>query len=356
VKNRILDRRLWNQRVSKTDFTKPKQVVEWLGAVQAQDYGAAKWALGLRAIGLTEAAVEREYNEGRILRTHILRPTWHFVSPADIRWMLSLSAPRVHMVSGSQYRKLELDERTLARSRKSLERALEGGRSLTRAEAGAALTRAGIPAEGQRLAYIMMFHELEQVISSGPRRGKQFTYMLLDERAPAVKPALDRDEALAEMTRRYFTSHGPAILRDFVWWSGLTMREAKAGVAMNGRKIVAETDGERTYYSVPSRSEPVSAAGSVHLLPIYDEYLISYKDRSALKLPPQPGDRAHDEFAHFLMVDGQLAGTWRREYAAARVHVSVKPYRPLGRKHARALVETTNRLAAFQERTATLSV
>ncbi len=237
-------------------------VVSWLGAVQSQDYAGAKWALHLRVPGLTDAAVDQAFDTGAIVRTHILRPTWHFVAPADIRWMLALTSPRILAGNRMYCRKNGLDEKVLARSRRVLEKALTGGKFLTRTALGGVLARAGIAGEGQRLAYLMMDAELQQVVCSGPREGKQFTYALLDERAPRAR-VLEPDEALAELTRRYFASHGPATVADFVWWSGLTVKLAKTGLEILGRAVVSETIDGCTYWSVPSgasvRKKPAAA-------------------------------------------------------------------------------------------------
>lgn len=223
----LVRRRFHNQKLARSRFHRPAEVVAWLGAIQAQDYAGAKWAIGLRSTGLRDAGIEQAFNEGAILRTHLMRPTWHFVTPADIRWILALTAPRVHAVNAYSYRKFGLDRGIFARSRVAFERALQGGKQLTRLELASVLGRAGIPAESLRLAYLMMQAELDGVICSGARRGNQFTYALLDERAPHVKN-LEREEALAELTRRYLSSHGPATLSDYVWWSGLTARDAPA--------------------------------------------------------------------------------------------------------------------------------
>ena len=228
--NELVNRRLTNQRLLGSPFRSAVEVVAWLGAMQAQDYPGAKWAIGLRA-PVTDEDVDRDCDEGLILRTHILRQTWHFVARGDIRWMLALSGPRVNAISAHYYRKMELDERTFIRSRNVLERVLRDGKYLTRPELGAALGRAGITASGIRLAFLTMRAELDAVICSGPRRRHQPTYALLEERVPPAKP-IDRDAALAELARRYFTSHGPATLRDYVWWSGLTVRDATAGIAL----------------------------------------------------------------------------------------------------------------------------
>lgn len=229
--------RLYQQRLTHAPLATPEEVVEWLGAVQSQEYAGAKWSLALRMENPQEDAIERAYAEGSILRTHVLRPTWHFVPAADIRWMLELTAPRIIAQSAHRSRQLELDAAQYARSNEVIARALQGGRYLTRPELGAALTEAGIPAaDGSRLGYIVMHAELEAVICSGPRRGKQMTYALLDERAPHAR-SMTREEALAELTRRYFTGHGPATVRDFVWWSGLTTFDSDASLGPSGPEV-----------------------------------------------------------------------------------------------------------------------
>jgi hypothetical protein len=345
----VRDLRLRNQGIARPDLRTAQAVVAWLGAVQAQEFGAAKWGVGLRTAGGTEAAIDREFDAGRILRTHILRPTWHFVAPADIRWMLSISAPRVHASNAHYYRKTGADA-LVTKSRKIFERALEGGTALTRSELAARLARAGIVAAGMQLAYLVMHAELDGVICSGPRRGKQFTYMLLDERVPPAA-GLTRDEALAALARRYFTSHGPATVQDFVWWSGMTVRDTTAALDSIKPAIVRETIGEKTYWLAPSSKPAPREPDVVDLLPIYDEYLISYKDRTAMAAPPKPGEvRTHDDYAHFLMIDGTLSGSWRRNEAKSGIEVLVRPYRRLTRAQSRALAATARRLEAFAGR------
>jgi hypothetical protein len=266
--------RLHNQFLSHPDFTKPDQVVECLGAVQSQDYGGGKWALGLRMNGATDAAIDRAFNEGKILRTHILRPTWHFVAPQDIRWMLALSAPRVHVVNGFMYRQQELDREMISKSYGVLENVLQGNKQLTRTELGSAFAKAGIKnAKGVRLGYFMMSAELDGILCSGARKGKQFTYALLEERAPDVK-ALKREEALGELSRRYFATRGPATLHDFTWWSGLTMAEAKEGIELVKSHFVNEVFEDQTYWFANSVSRIKERSPTVHLLPNYDEYFI----------------------------------------------------------------------------------
>ena len=321
--------RLHNQGLSCPRFTTPQDVVSWLGGVQAQDYPGAKWALGLRMPCATDEIVERAFAEGTILRTHILRPTWHFVAPADIRWMLALTGPRVKAAMASYDRKLELDAGVFRRSNEVLARALRGGAQLTRQELKQVLQRAGVAADGvQRLAHLVMRAELDGVICSGARRGKQFTYALLDERVPPSAPR-SREEALAELTRRYFTGHGPAQVQDFAWWSGLTMADARAGLALVRSKLSQHVAGGKTYWYASSMPAGRRPSRITWLLPLYDEYLIAYKDRSDARDPRRRMAAADaDPFAAHLVVGGRVAGGWRSTLKKNSVVVSVDSRAP----------------------------
>lgn len=258
----IIRRRLANQHLAGKPLSTPLEVVSAQGALQAQDFYGALWALAQRLpAGWTESAVEAWFADGRILRTHILRPTWHFVAPEDLGWMLLLSAPRVNAFNAYMYRQHGIDTATQKRSLKALQRSLEGGRQLMRKELAEALEDSGIPigsgAPGSiRLAHIIMFAELAGLITSGPRRGKQFTYMLLDERAPAARRLPARAEALAELARRYFGARGPASAHDFAWWSGLTLADCRAAAQAAGLHST-ELDGKTYWWSkerAPARS------------------------------------------------------------------------------------------------------
>ena len=184
----IAQRRLLNQHIAGAPLAEPCAVVAWLGVVQSQDYPAAKWAVGQRVQDATDTAIEQAFREGAILRTHVLRPTWHFVLPADIRWMLALTAPRVHAAMAYNYRLLELDDALFAESQAVLAKALQGGRQLTRPELVSALQQAGFAADNLRLSHLLIRAELDGLICSGARRGKQHTYALLDERVHSPEP------------------------------------------------------------------------------------------------------------------------------------------------------------------------
>jgi Winged helix DNA-binding domain len=322
----IRRQRLHNQLLSQTKFTQPSQVVAWLGAVQSQDYAGAKWAVAQRTKGLTDAEIEQAFADGEILRTHVLRPTWHFVAPADIRWMLALTAPRVLMLLAYLDRQLEVDKNLIGQTNEILAKALEGGKQSTRAELAAVLQRNDIKTDGLRLGLFIMHAELDGIICSGARRGKQFTYALLEERAPQAK-TLEREEALAELTKRYFRSHGPATLKDFVWWSGLTMVDARAGIDFVKSQFEQEVIERQTYWFPPSR--PVrKPSPTAFLLPNYDEYTVGYTDRSAIF------DVSHTDklvlregiLAQSTLIDGRITGTWKRTIKKKEVVIELAPF------------------------------
>jgi hypothetical protein len=352
--------RLHHQQLVRSSKKDPVAVVACLGAMQAQDFSGAKWGIGLRAPACHDANIEDAFNNGRILRTHVLRPTWHFVAADDIKWMLALSAPRVHAANAYYYKQSGLDAKAFNRSCAMLSRVLEGGDFKTRAELAVALKKAKVTGDGLKLAYIMMHAELEGVITSGPRRGKQSTYALLDERAPRAR-TLDRDDALAELVKRYFSSHGPATVRDFVWWSGLTVKDAEQGIEAVKPKLRQETIDGRVYYSpsAPARVVRAARGSTALLLPNYDEYLIAYKDRSPVVDSSKAANivaRSNGAFPHHLVIDGTLAGSWRREVKGNAVSVEVAPYRKLTPVQTRAVMSAVDCYGEFLGLPAALSI
>jgi hypothetical protein len=342
--------RLHNQGLLGPKAATLTEVVTWQGAVQSQDYAGAKWALGQRLPEATDAMLDKAFAEGAILRTHILRPTWHFVAPADIRWMLALTAPRVHALNAYYYRQLELDDALLAQSTALLAKVLKGGAQLTRTEIQSHLRNAGIVADGLRLAYLIMHAELQALICSGARRGKQFTYALLDERAPAIR-SLSHDEALAELVLRYFQSHGPATVNDFVWWSGLTVTDGRTGLEALSGKLVSETMDGKEYWQMPTSPAQPPTSPIAHLLPNYDECLASYRDRSASVSGSEAeqiySDRA--SFPHLVVINGRLAGMWKRTQTAKRVSVEFQLFRTLSDMEHQALGHAVERYGQFLE-------
>jgi hypothetical protein len=342
-----IQQRLANQGIARPRLRRAAEVVAWLGAAQAQEYQPSKWALGLRMRGATDADVERAVTDGEILRTHVLRPTWHYVAAGDLGWMQRLTGPRVQRAMEVYRRQLELDRATLRRATAVFERVLRDGQHLTRPELGERLRRAGIPLAGTRLMHAALYAELEAVICSGPRAGKLSTYALVGER---VGHAIDLsgDEAVAELTRRFFRSHGPATIRDFVWWSGLRTADARRGLDII-RAASREHDGQ-TYWTASSRAASRGAVDPVHLLPIYDEYLVAYRDRALVphgppKIAARPGHSV--TFQHALVIEGRVAGTWRSPRGARGVTVSVTPLRRLSAAEKSAIAAAASRYERF---------
>ncbi len=335
----------------------PAELVAWLGAVQSQDYPGAKWAVGQR-LGVTDAAVERAFAAGEVLRTHVLRPTWHLVAPADLRWMLALTASRVHATAAAHRKQLGIDATTLAKSEKVLREALAGGAHRTREELGAALTGAGVDAtDTVRLSHLMIAAELDAVVVSGAPRGKQQTYALVDERVAKAK-AKERGEALRELAARYFASHGPATERDFAWWSGLTLTDARKGI--EGAELVAtETGGVTHWAGAEVASDGEGEAPRVMLLPNYDEYVVAYAERGAIvgDVPAEKLDsRGNVLFNHAVVVDGRVAGTWTRTLKKREVLVEVTAFGGLSKAVTRLVTEAAERYGEHLGLTARVSV
>jgi hypothetical protein len=341
------------QRLTRTLFIahplpSSRQVVHKLGAVQAQDYDGAKWALSQRTVGLTDAALEQDFANGEMIRTHVLRPTWHFVDPVDLRWMLALTGPVIKKRMAAYDRQLELDDKAFRRSNACIERALSGGKHLTRNEIRDELTRAKLGRiSGQRLAHIMMRAELEALACSGPRRGKQFTYALVDERVAATPP-MERDQAILELTLRYFRTRSPATGNDFCWWSGLPMADVRRGIEMARGELESVTIGEKTYWTT-GQSLP-RARPSAHLLPNYDEFFIGYRDRSAIGLrlnSTKVVTGGNALISNVVVVDGQLVGGWRRSVGSDTVTLKLELLTRLAPAESKRVRAEVNRYSSF---------
>jgi hypothetical protein len=348
----IVRQRLINQGLVKPTLKTAHEVVARLGAVQAQDYAASKWGIAQRTSGLTDERIDKEIDDGTIVRTHVLRPTWHFVAAADIGWMLALTAPRVHAANAYWYRWLEVDDTVARRSRTVLAKSLRAGKHLTRAELGDALTKAKIQITNPvRLACIVMRAELDGLICSGARRGKQFTYTLLEERV-TTPAALEREAALLELARRYFTTRGPATVDDFAWWSGLTKTDAKKGVEAAATHLEhASIDGRSYWFPAAQRSVRI-ASPLAHLLPNFDEYFVGLKDRSVFGTRLESSGvrpRTSALSGHVLAVNGQMVGGWRRTFVRGGVIVEPKPLIRLSETERRAVGVAARRFGRFLE-------
>jgi hypothetical protein len=342
----IIRRRLANQLLIRPSLDHPAAVVAWFGAVQAQDYLGALWAVGQRTPGAVESDVELALAERSIVRTWPMRGTLHFVAADDVRWMLELLTPRIVQRHALRLqREFELDTLCLSRCRKVLERALQGG-ALTRRQVYDALESGGLSVAGQRGIHILGRLAQEGLICFGPRAGKQQTFVLLDEWLPESRGLL-RDEALAELALRYFTSHGPAAVRDFAWWSGLTLTDARAGLHLVERRLLRESFNGADYWCSPAEVKaPRKTRTTAHLLPPFDEYLVGYQDRSAV-LDPRYVGRLQALLSPVVELDGKIVGTWGRRLIKGKAALHFTPFSRWGRGGQGAAAAAAQRYGEF---------
>lgn len=340
--------RLQNQHLAEPHFTEPALIVKWMGAVQAQDYGGAKWAIGQRLKNCNDDLIEKAFAKGEIIRTHVMRPTWHFVAPEDVRWMLDLTAKRVRMHTATRLRFFELNDTVFNKCTDIITRLLEGGKQMARTEIAAALKQGGIATDEQRFIHIMLELELQKLICSGGREGKQLTYALLDDRVPK-SPIMNKDEALAALAERYFQSHGPATLQDFAWWSGLTLADCKTGIEIIKNKLAYRVIGGNTYWFAEQIAETSSKSPKTFLLPNYDEYIVSYKDRSAAirEKDISKADPRGTIFNYTFVINGKIEGLWERKAGAKSISIEFTPFRPLSKTSILALKVAAKRYAKF---------
>ncbi|HEX5084114.1 MAG TPA: winged helix DNA-binding domain-containing protein [Blastocatellia bacterium] len=341
--------RLHNQRISASMFRRPADAVAWLGAVQAQDYLGALWAVGLRLRNAVEADIEQALADRKIIRTWPMRGTLHFVAAADARWMLELLTPRiVANIAQTFLRQFDLDERAFARSKELFVRALQGGKRLARTAMYKVLEEGGVSTAGQRGRHILWRMAQDGVICFGSREGRQQTFALLDEWAPKAK-RLSRDESLAEITKRYFTSRGPATLQDFMWWSGLTKADASAGLEMAKRSLVRETFNGQPYWLASSTPETKDPPPSAYLLPAFDEYTVAYKDRGAVLDPAytKQANPGNGVLSPVIVIGGRVVGTWKRTLKKDSLAISQSHFAKLKRIEAQAITEAASRYGKF---------
>jgi hypothetical protein len=340
--------RLYSQVLEQTKFIRPDQVLAWLGALQSQDYSGAKWSIGLRATGLTDILVQEAIEDQSILRTWLLRGTLHFVTSQDIRWMLTLISPGIIAGNTRRTRQLGLDEPTFTRSNDILAKALAGARQLNRPALFAILERNGISPEGQRGVYLLQRASLEGLICQGVTERNQPTFLSLDSIDSQTK-RMQRDEALVELARRYFLSRGPATLKDFVWWSGLSSVDARAGLKAVEAELIQVHANDQTLWMSPTLAETTQAPTQAALLPGFDEYLLAYQDRSAsLDVPRYKRDvPTNGMLPPTMLLNGRVVGTWKRTIKRERAIIEFKPFEPLNENDDQVFVSAARRYADF---------
>ncbi|MCL4261730.1 MAG: winged helix DNA-binding domain-containing protein [Anaerolineae bacterium] len=350
----IVHHRLYNQRLVSETAATPDQIVAWFGAMQAQDYASVKWAIGARGGSghtITDTAVEQALSDKQIIRTWLMRGTLQMTTAADIRWLLALLAPRLISGSAGRLRELELDQETLTRSFDVLTMVLQTNQPLSRPNILQTLEQAGISTAGQRGYHILGQAALAGLICFGPMQGKQQTFVLLDEWTPPG-PTYTRDEALAELARRYLRSHGPATLPDFVWWSGLTITEARVALALVETELQSEVVEGETYWLSDNPAIPAMPSPTAWLLPAFDEYYLGYKTRHVVL------DGRYDKrvvsvngiFRPVIVLDGQVVGIWKREVKRGTAVISLELFQPLTAVAQEAVLAAAEQYSAFLER------
>lgn len=298
------------------------EVVKHMGAMQAQDLAMAKWAIGSRALGSTVNEINEALDRGEILRTHLLRPTWHIVSAADIRWMLELTAARIKKKMKPRDTQLGLTPAIIQQSKSILVKALEGGEHLTKEAIDVLWEKASIPTTEYRDAHLLMHAELDGLVCSGKSLGNVVRYALMEERVQP-SPPMGRDEALSQLAQRYFSSHGPATVQDFIWWSGLTVGDAKSAVESVRAELHFETIGSQTFLFANDLLHLPLEKDRVHVLPAFDEFIVAYKDRTATLIPQQFEKVVSNNgvFRPALVLDGKVIGVWRRTGKKDKIEV-----------------------------------
>jgi hypothetical protein len=344
----LLRLRLENQRLARPSFRKPEDVVAWFGALQAQDYLGSLWAIGQRMTKATEALVEAAEARRAIVRTWPMRGTLHFVAAADARWMTRLLAPRVMARNAARLkREVDVDASVIGRARNIVARALEGGARLERTAVYEALESRKVRTANSRGLHILLCLAMEGTLCLAGRQGKQHTFALLDEWIPKRR-SLDRAEALAELAKRYFSSHGPATLQDFMWWAGITAKDAGAGVNGAQRHLVREDlDGRRYWMAARHAHSKRTPAPIVKLLPGYDEYTVGYRDRSQLVDQAAGLSGSFGLLSPVVVVDGRIVGFWKRTISRNEVQIATKLNRALRPAEKKALHAETERYATF---------
>jgi hypothetical protein len=322
----VLAQRLATQRLSSAPLPRAADAVRLLTCVQSQERDHAFFSLAMRSRKDRYAAVQREFDAGAFVRTHILRPTWHFVAPEDLRWILALTSPRVLSSMGARHRQLGLDDtRRLGDGFELLAKLLQDKHFLTRPELGEAFVERGSPIRpGEQLGHLLIVAEMRGLVCSGPMKGVHHSYALVDE-VIAPTPERSRDEAVVELVRRFFSGHGPASVKDFTRWATLTVSDTKAALAQLGDHLEeVEISGIPHWFDPAEVRRRSPAAPAAYLFPTYDEAVLTYPQVNFSALPDHPYAEHTDPFWASVVLDGTNVGLWKRTVRADAVQVEVR--------------------------------
>ena len=343
----IPDLRLQNQQLVNTQTGSVSGLVKHMGAVQAQDFNWVKWAIGIRTNKSLEE-FDNAYNKGEIIRTHLLRPTWHLVASNDVSWLLNLSAPNINATLKGRRKELELSDQLVKKTNKIILESLESVDFLTREDLKKILHDNKIDTSQNRLSHLLMIAELDQLICSGPIRGKSPTYALFDKRI-RNKEMLSREESLFRLAITYFSSHGPATLKDFQWWSGLSVSDSKVAIEAAKSSLHCEIKEDHKYYFIHAHINPDQTLNAIILLPAYDEYIISYANRSDLlqKADHQKVISKNGIFWPVFLKNGIVSGMWKRSVKKERVIVEIEPFIKLSKTDTQSIRKAAHDFANF---------
>lgn len=338
--------RLLSQQLICPQFSSPHDVAEWMGALQAQEYRMMRWAVGMRTRKPSARAFEKAYNDGGIVRSHLFRTTWQLVAGEDWRWMLSLCRTNAlrGMAGWMNANGVSIPQAEQEAVRQIFCDYLSRNRIAQKADFAAALAEKGLTMDAHRLSYHIMLSEYAGLLCSGDLFPQKHSYALAEAKLPKPTP-LPREEALALLARKYFRSHGPATLEDFVWWCGLNISECKAGLEAIRAELIEERWKGLTFYRHRDSRTRGFRSGTVTLLPPYDEYLIGYKSRQ-VALHPDYRHYAHDQkgtFRPVVLLDGEVVGNWSA--SSGTLHTDL--FHPHARPDQQALQEQTARYSRF---------
>lgn len=348
-----MKQRFANQLLVESASGGPEEIVRWFGAVQGQDILASLWALGLRTAGSTEGEIEKAIEGGKIIRTWPMRGTLHYVPAEDAKWMLELMTPRIIAGSAKRYKDHDLNESTFEKAQEEIQSVLQGGKVVTRPDLMSYLSEKGIPTSGQRGYHILGYLAQKGFLCLGPRQGKQPTVVLLDEWVPEYRN-LTREESLAEIATRYFRSHGPATLHDFVWWTGLTVADCRNAMDGISSQLELWRDGVRALWHMPTENAPEVEPEKVMLLPFVDEYTVGYRDRSDF-LNPEYTERTFHGLMSVVISNGKIVGVWKRKLSSKRAAVELDLFRDLAEEERSSLQNTLRKYGAFLGKTAEIA-
>jgi len=326
----IIHTRLLSQQLAKPSFNSVKELISWMGAVQAQEYNMVKWAVGMRLKSPALSKVNEALSKGEILRTHVMRPTWHLVAAEDIRWMARLSRDRLLKTFSGYDKKMGITGDSYAKTVDFIVKLVEGNNHLTRIELEERCKAEGIRTENNHLNRFLMGAEYEGILCGGIEKNNKHTFALLDERVPVSNESFHKETALAKLAVSYFRSHSPASLQDFIWWSGLTATDAKAAIGSISHLLVKDKYESEELYVHESWQMKNKSNSTIHFLPPYDEYLISYKNRThVLNLEHHP--KAFTNYGIFypvILYQGKVVGNWKKSQKKNGIQIETSFFDP----------------------------